>query len=82
MKPIMKKLFLNVNKMGNYLLATLGMLMISIVSFAQEEGGDLDVNVETDGGGGTVWYTNIWLWIGLAVFIIIIIAIVSAGKRR
>ncbi|MGI8892375.1 MAG: hypothetical protein ACR2GN_02835 [Bacteroidia bacterium] len=49
--------------------------------YAQE--GEIDVNIKTDGGGGgELWYNNMWVWvIGIALFIIIIVAIVSAGRK-
>ena len=51
---------------------------------AQEEGGDLDVNVDIGAEEtGGAWYTAWWIWVvGIALFIIIIVAIVSAGRTR
>ena len=58
-------------------------LFWKVALFAQEEGGDLDVDVEIGGGGDAAWYTAWWVWIvGIALFIIIIVAIVSAGRSR
>lgn len=51
--------------------------------FAQEGGEKIDVDIKADtGGGGDIWYNNMWVWvIGIALFIIIIVAIVSAGRK-
>ena len=49
---------------------------------AQEGGGEVDVDINADTGGGDMWYNNMWVWvIGIALFIIIIVAIVSAGRK-
>mgnify|MGYP003578809476 CR=1 FL=1 len=57
---------------------------ISALVFAQEGGGDganLDVNVNTDSGGG--WYTNPVVWvIGAAVFILLLVALTRGSGRR
>lgn len=46
--------------------------MFAFVSLrAQEEG--LDVNVDIDGGGEAVWFQNPWIWVGVAAFIIILV---------
>ena len=58
--------------------------LISALAFAQEGGGDgasLDVNVNTDSGGG--WYTNPVVWIiGAAVFILLLVALTRGSGRR
>lgn len=55
-------------------------MVLSGVAIAQDK--EIDVNINTDGGGGA-WYTSWWVWvIGLAVFVIILVAIISAGKRK
>ena len=59
--------------------------LISALAFAQEGGGgdgaSLDVNVNTDSGGG--WYTNPVVWIiGAAVFILLLVALTRGSGRR
>lgn len=62
-------------------------ILLSILNFfnsgtALAQDKEIDVNINTDGGGGA-WYTAWWVWvIGLAVFVIILVAIISAGKRK
>ena len=57
--------------------------LISALTFAQEgEGAKLDVNVDTDDGGG-MWYTSPVVWIiGAAVFILLLVALTRGGSRR
>jgi len=58
-------------------------MLLSVASFAQEQNGQTDINIDINGGGTAAWYTAWWVWIiGIALFIIIIVAIVSAGRRR
>jgi hypothetical protein len=68
---VMKKTFLSV------MAAFLGAL-----AYAQGETKKVDVNIDTDGGGGG-WYTSPWLWIvGAAVFILLLVALTRGGGRR
>ncbi len=70
-RPIMNKLCLSV-------LAA----FIGAISFAQDgETKKVDVNINTDGGGG--WYNTPWVWIvGGAVFILLLVALMRGGGRR
>lgn len=44
---------------------------------------DVDVDINTPGGGGAAWYGNWWIWaIGIAVFLIIIVALTNRGGGR
>ena len=56
--------------------------LISALAFAQEgDGASLDVNVNTDNGGG--WYTSPVVWIiGAAVFILLLVALTRGSGRR
>lgn len=55
-------------------------MLTSVVSFAQDKG--LDVNVDVNSGGNAGWYANPWVWIvGAAVFILLLVAIVRGGGR-
>lgn len=59
-------------QMAGQRLLSLLVAMFAYVSLrAQEEG--LDINVDIDGGGEAVWYTNPWIWVGVAAFVIILV---------
>jgi hypothetical protein len=66
----MKKMYLSV------MLA-----LVSAMAMAQDGGGkSVDVNINTDKGGG--WYTNPIVWVvGAAVFILLLVAL-SRGRSR
>lgn len=54
---------------------------LSVVSFAQEGGADIDVNINKD--GGSEWYQQTWVWIvGGALFVLLLVAILRGGTRR
>lgn len=59
-------------------------LMIAICSFivmAQETPKEVDVNINTDGGGA--WYAAPWVWVvGAAVFILLLVALTRGSGRR
>jgi len=61
-----------------FLLAT----FTSVFVMAQEEvSGKLDVNINTDNGGG--FLTSPWVWVaGAALFILLLVALTSGGSRR
>jgi hypothetical protein len=62
-----------------YLSAMLA--LVSAMAWAQDGGGkSVDVNINTDKGGG--WYTNPIVWVvGAAVFILLLVAL-SRGRSR
>ena len=59
-------------------------LLVSVVTFAQEGGGDgadikVDINKDTD----STWYTNPVVWIvGAAVFILLLVALLRGNRAR
>lgn len=59
--------------------------LIGVLAMAQEGGGDgasLDVNVNTNEGGGA-WYASPVVWIiGAAVFILLLVALTRGSGRR
>lgn len=57
--------------------------LVSAVIFAQDgETKKVDVNINTDGGGGG-WYTAPWVWVvGAAVFILLLVALTRGGSKR
>ena len=60
-----------------FLLAT----FTSVMALAQEASGKLDVNINTDEGGG--WFSSPWVWVAAAVvFILLLVALTSGGSRR
>jgi len=60
-----------------FLLAT----FTSVLALAQEASGKLDVNINTDDGGG--FLTSPWIWVvGAALFILLLVALTSGGGSR
>jgi hypothetical protein len=56
-------------------------LFLSIVSFAQDKGAD--INVDINKGGGSNWYSSPWVWIvGAAIFILLLIALLRGNSSR
>lgn len=54
---------------------------VSVVSFAQDTK-KVDVNINSDGGGGN-FFASPWVWIiGVAVFILLLVALMRGGARR
>jgi hypothetical protein len=52
--------------------AVISAFFLSVVSFAQEKGVDIDVNLKKD----NAWYQQPWVWIvGIAVFVLLLAAI-------
>lgn len=83
MKYLISKLLVILQTIKREILVGAAVLFLNLQAFAQEEGGELDVDLNVDNGdGGGGWFYNWWIWVGLALFVIIIIAIVSAGRRR
>jgi hypothetical protein len=54
-------------------------LSLSIISFAQEKGVDVDINVKKE----SAWYQSPVVWvIGGAVFILLLVALLKGGERK
>ena len=54
-------------------------LMVSVLTFAQDKGLDVDINVKKD----NEWYQQPWVWIiGGAVFILLLVALLRGGERK
>lgn len=55
--------------------------LVALVSFAQEKGADIDVNIGKDSGSN--WYASPWVWIiGAAVFILLLVALLRGSGSR
>ena len=53
-------------------------LIISVLSFAQEKGLNIEIGVEKK-----EWYEQPWAWvIGAAVFILLLVAILRSGRKQ
>jgi hypothetical protein len=53
--------------------------LLSVISFAQEKGIDVDINVKKE----QAWYQNPIVWvIGGAVFILLLVALLRGGEKR
>jgi len=52
---------------------------LSVVSFAQDKGIDVDINVKKE----QAWYQNPIVWvIGGAVFILLLVSLLRGGEKR
>ena len=60
------------------LMASMAMVLLSVVAWAQEK--KVDVSVETS-STTTTWYTQPWVWIVAgAVFILLLVALVRGNS--
>jgi hypothetical protein len=51
----------------------------SMVTFAQDKGLDVDINIKKE----SQWYEQPWVWIvGGAVFILLLVALLRGGSRK
>ena len=58
--------------------AVILLAFLSLVSFAQDKGVDIDVNVKKEN-----WYQQPWVWIvGGAVFILLLVALMRGGGSK
>ena len=53
---------------------------IAVSAAEQQPSGEVQVDVDTDGGGGTWWMSPIWIGIGV-VALIAVIALIAAAFR-
>ena len=61
------------------LTATLLSSLLSMLSFAQDKGIDVDINVKKE----SAWYQNPVVWvIGGAVFILLLVALLRGGEKK
>jgi hypothetical protein len=59
--------------------ALVSVIILSLVSFAQDKGVDIDVNLKKESS----WYQQPWVWIvGGAVFILLLAAILRGGRAK
>lgn len=62
-----------------YLASVIALTFLSFLSFAQDKGLDIDVNVKKE----SEWYQQPWVWIvGGAVFILLLVAILKGGSKK
>ena len=62
-----------------YLASVIALTFLSFLSFAQDKGLDIDVNVKKE----SEWYQQPWVWIvGGAVFILLLAAILRSGTSK
>jgi len=61
----------------SFFIAFLVFNLISLATFAQEKGIDVDINVKKNND----WYQQPWVWVvGAAVFILLLAAILRSNK--
>ena len=55
------------------------MTIFSLVTYAQDKGIDVDINVKKESS----WYQQPWMWIvGGAVFVLLLVALLRGGSRK
>ena len=64
------------------LTSSLTMLLLSAILIAQEKTTDVDININKDKGGSSIWGSPILWVVGAAVFIIILVAVSRSGSRQ
>jgi hypothetical protein len=68
----------NIQKLKS-LFSVFMLSLLSMVSWAQDKGVDINVNMKKD----SEWYQQTWVWIvGGAVFILLLIAILRGGGNK
>lgn len=74
MKPIQK-----ISSTVKRFFAMFIMAIMTTVAFAQDQGIDVDVDLDK---GGDAWYANPIVWvIGVAVFILLLVALMRSGSK-
>ena len=62
-------------------LLTILSVFLSVLVFAQDATKSVDVNINSDSGGG--FFGNTWVWVvGIAVFILLLVALLRGGGRK
>ena len=64
-----------------YFRVTLALLfsIVSLLSFAQDKGLDVDINVKKE----SEWYQQPWVWIvGGAIFVLLLVALLRSGSAK
>jgi len=62
--------------------SSLTALLLSTILIAQEKATDVDININKDKGGSSIWGSPVLWVIGAAVFIIILVAVSRSGSRQ
>jgi hypothetical protein len=57
-------------------------VLISSILLAQEKATDVDININKDKSGGSIWGSPVLWIVGVAVFIIILVAVSRSGSRQ
>jgi hypothetical protein len=68
------------NRFSKALLTILS-VFLSVLVFAQDATKTVDVNINSDSGGG--FFSSPWVWVvGIAVFVLLLVALLRGGGRR
>ncbi|MGK2863502.1 MAG: hypothetical protein ACSLE0_16340 [Chitinophagaceae bacterium] len=65
----------------SYVRITIALMLsfVSLLSFAQDKGLDVDINIKKD----NEWYQQPWMWvIGGAIFILLLVALLRSGSAK
>ena len=75
------KSFKKISNAFKNFLAIIMLCMLQTLSFAQEGGGKVDVNITKNDGGN--WYAQPWVWIvGGAVFLLLLVALMRGNSNK
>jgi hypothetical protein len=59
---------------------TIFSLFLSVITFAQSETKEIDVNINSNSGG---FMGSPWIWVvGIAVFVLLLVALLRGSGRR
>jgi hypothetical protein len=63
----------------SYFVALIVFSLLSLATFAQEKGLDVDINVKKE----SEWYQQPWVWvIGAAVFVLLLVALLKGSNTQ
>ena len=63
----------------SHFVALIAFSLLSVASFAQDKGVDVDINVKKE----STWYQQSWVWvIGAAVFVLLLVALLRGSSTQ
>lgn len=69
----------NISRWYKQLVGLITFTMLSVISYAQEKGVDINVDVKKEGE----WYQQTWVWIlGGAIFVLLLVALLRGGGKK
>jgi hypothetical protein len=66
-------------KHSKSLLTLMLTFMVSVATYAQNKGLDIDVEI----GSNDVWYQQTWVWaVGAAIFVLLLVALLKSNSKK